>query len=485
MINQFGAGKCSLCGSPGVSKATCPLNPKAKNPDPKKHPLANKSYKKVLPKDSKLLQLKGPGKDIARPTIKPPLNTMKIKSKTMKKPISPTTTLSLPSSSKSKVKPEQSKFLQLKGPGKDVARPTIKPPLNTMKIKSKTMKKSTNNFDNEWAKKEGNYVSGKPTKKQLDDRIKMIKEIYTLYKEIITYDKDYPNPNNWGDPPEYCYKDLLINMVQELKDELKQHKSKSSKDFHRLEFKEGNSNKFWQIKSFGTDVEINWGKIGAKGSTKVMKFDSKDKAVEYIEKQLQSKLKKGYKKINKSSDSKPKNKSEKKVYYAKFYNIATEIDPEYDNNGHLRAEMDNTENINKVLDKHPEFKPGDILFVGSTYETRQEYGFALFLPGYNNKKENLVSGEYGFSLPLEIINYIEDKKNFYKKYPDRYKDIKNPLENVRYSKLIQHFKKQVIDNYKPYPNNEEEIIGLFLGTDWIDEEEINEYIQKYKDKNLW
>ena len=42
MTNQFGAGKCSLCGSPGVSKSTCPLNPKAKNPDPKKHPLAKK-----------------------------------------------------------------------------------------------------------------------------------------------------------------------------------------------------------------------------------------------------------------------------------------------------------------------------------------------------------------------------------------------------------------------------------------------------------
>ncbi len=240
----MGSGKCSLCGSPGVTKATCPLNPKAKNPNPKKHPLAKKSKSKVLPKDSKLLQLKGPGKDVAKPTIKPALNTMK--------------------------------------------------------IKKKTMKKSSNNFDNEWAKKEGNYVSGKPTKKQLDDRIKMIKEIYTLYKEIITYDEDYPNPDNWGDPPQYCSKDLLINMVDELKDELKQHKSKSKSpnDFHRLEFKEGNSNKFWQIKPVGTNVEINWGKIGSKGTTKVMKFDSKDKADEYIKKQIQSKIKKGYKEIN-------------------------------------------------------------------------------------------------------------------------------------------------------------------------------------------
>ena len=259
MPKQLGAGKCSLCGSPGTSKATCPLNPKAKNPNPKKHPLAKKSQ------------------------VKPKVTQVKPKV--------------------TQVKPEQSKFLQLKGPGKDVAKPTIKPPLNTMKIKKKTMKKSSIKYDNEWAKKEGNYASGKPTKKQLDDRIKMIKEIYTLYKEIITYDKDYPNPDNWGDPPQYCYKDLLIDMVKNLKDELKQHKSKSKtkskspNNFHRLEFKEGNSNKFWQIKLVGTNVETNWGKIGAKGSTKVMKFDSKDKAVEYIKKQLQSKIKKGYKEI--------------------------------------------------------------------------------------------------------------------------------------------------------------------------------------------
>ena len=384
-MNQYGSGKCSICGSPGTSKLTCPLNPDAKNPNPSKHPLA------------------------------------KSKMSSAKKTKSPTTTLTLPSSikSKSKVKPEQSKFLQLKGPGENVAKPSIKPTLNTMKIKKKTMKKSSNNFQ-------------------------------------------------------------------------------------RLEFKEGNSNKFWQIKLVGTNVEINWGKIGAKGTTKTMKFDSKDKAVEYMDKQIQSKIKKGYKKINKSSNSKPKDnwnllpgdlkvkimninkEAEKKIHHAKFYDIASEIDPEYEDNGHLRAEMDNTENINKVLDKHPEFKPGDILFVGSTYETRQEYGFAIFLPGYNNKKINIVNGEDGFTLPIELVNEIEYRKKWNERYPDKkQKDIKNPLENVRYSKLIQQFKKDVIDNYKPYPNNEEEIIGLFLGVDWRDEEEINEIIQQYKDKHIW
>ena len=42
-MTQFGSGKCSICGSLGTSKLTCPLNPDAKNPNPSKHPLAKKS----------------------------------------------------------------------------------------------------------------------------------------------------------------------------------------------------------------------------------------------------------------------------------------------------------------------------------------------------------------------------------------------------------------------------------------------------------
>jgi hypothetical protein len=40
LINQYGGGACSLCGSPGTNKTTCPLNDQAKNKVPGKHPLA-------------------------------------------------------------------------------------------------------------------------------------------------------------------------------------------------------------------------------------------------------------------------------------------------------------------------------------------------------------------------------------------------------------------------------------------------------------
>ena len=56
-------GSCSLCGSPGVTKATCPCNPKAKNPNSAKHPLAKKICLKI--------------KKQARPKAKKSIHTQK------------------------------------------------------------------------------------------------------------------------------------------------------------------------------------------------------------------------------------------------------------------------------------------------------------------------------------------------------------------------------------------------------------------------
>ena len=49
MHNQSGGGgsHCSICGSIGVRKSTCPLNPKAQNPNPSKHPLAKKKNRRI------------------------------------------------------------------------------------------------------------------------------------------------------------------------------------------------------------------------------------------------------------------------------------------------------------------------------------------------------------------------------------------------------------------------------------------------------
>ena len=45
--DMVGGGNCTLCRSPGTNKSTCPLNPKAKRPNPAKHPLAQRVVKTV------------------------------------------------------------------------------------------------------------------------------------------------------------------------------------------------------------------------------------------------------------------------------------------------------------------------------------------------------------------------------------------------------------------------------------------------------
>jgi len=49
MNNQGGGGgsHCSICGSVGVRKSTCPLNPQAKNPNTSKHPLTKKKKPRI------------------------------------------------------------------------------------------------------------------------------------------------------------------------------------------------------------------------------------------------------------------------------------------------------------------------------------------------------------------------------------------------------------------------------------------------------
>ena len=51
-----GGGKCSICGSAGVTKASCPLNPSAKNPKPDKHPMATSTKKDSSENDLPIIE---------------------------------------------------------------------------------------------------------------------------------------------------------------------------------------------------------------------------------------------------------------------------------------------------------------------------------------------------------------------------------------------------------------------------------------------
>tara|TARA_B100000073_G_C23352314_1_gene419385 strand:+ start:216 stop:425 length:210 start_codon:yes stop_codon:yes gene_type:complete len=64
----------------------------------------------------------------------------------------------------------------------------------------------------------------------------------------------------------------------------------------RLVYKDTKSNKFWQIDSKGSTINILYGKVGTNGQTSVKKAKSPDAAKVEVEKLIKSKLKKGYKK---------------------------------------------------------------------------------------------------------------------------------------------------------------------------------------------
>lgn len=57
---------------------------------------------------------------------------------------------------------------------------------------------------------------------------------------------------------------------------------------------EGNSNKFWWIKSDANKVSIGWGRIGTDGQTKIHFFPDNDLAAEFVHKKIAEKTKKGY-----------------------------------------------------------------------------------------------------------------------------------------------------------------------------------------------
>ena len=62
----------------------------------------------------------------------------------------------------------------------------------------------------------------------------------------------------------------------------------------RFEFREGTSNKFWEVKVRGAEVTVRYGRIGAQGQTQVKSFADDAAAAKHVEKLIQEKVGKGY-----------------------------------------------------------------------------------------------------------------------------------------------------------------------------------------------
>ena len=71
----------------------------------------------------------------------------------------------------------------------------------------------------------------------------------------------------------------------------------------RLELSDGKAHKFWQVEQDGSDLHLRWGRIGTDGQAKTKSFDSAEAAQKDAEKQIRSKLKKGYAEVAASASA--------------------------------------------------------------------------------------------------------------------------------------------------------------------------------------
>ena len=65
----------------------------------------------------------------------------------------------------------------------------------------------------------------------------------------------------------------------------------------RFEFVEGTSAKFWEITTNNREVTVRYGRIGANGQSQTKSFTSPTTASQHAEKQIASKLAKGYREL--------------------------------------------------------------------------------------------------------------------------------------------------------------------------------------------
>ena len=114
---------------------------------------------------------------------------------------------------------------------------------------------------------------------------------------------------------------------------------------------------------------------------------------------------------------------------AKFYNITNLIDKDYHLNYYLKIDNDEFKTrLRNYIATNDNLNTGDILFVGSEYETRQGYGFVIV-----NKisEPKWHDSEQGVDLVFE--NY--DLKNYLITNNIKYKSLFESL-NKYYSELI-------------------------------------------------
>jgi len=145
--------------------------------------------------------------------------------------------------------------------------------------------------------------------------------------------------------------------------------------------------------------------------------------------------------------------NKKKMSQAKFYDIAEQVTPDYFKDEFVPGDGDEFNGrIKKYLNKNKNIKYGDIIFVGSTTETRQETGFKIVLDDGNT-----LSGVYGPDLPV-------DDERVYKQLIER---------GIRYDDIINTFNPDKPLNITNF------VLANWYGGETFDKEEFYVYRDEF------
>ena len=114
---------------------------------------------------------------------------------------------------------------------------------------------------------------------------------------------------------------------------------------------------------------------------------------------------------------------------AKFYDIANLIDKNYQDNCYVQIDNDEfNERIRNYIQSNDSLNTGDILFVGSSYETRQEYGFVIVDKRFEPKYFHSEQG-------IDLIFENDNLKNYLSSNNVKYKTLFESLDDY-YSEII-------------------------------------------------
>jgi hypothetical protein len=114
--------------------------------------------------------------------------------------------------------------------------------------------------------------------------------------------------------------------------------------------------------------------------------------------------------IKRKSNSIPKSS----IMIAKFYNVANDIFPGYNEKGYIVRKYNKTntqvkEKVQKYLDKQTNINPGDILYVGSTSDSRQYENAYVIV---NNERKALGYRDSAVYLPSLYRDQIPEKISY-------------------------------------------------------------------------